>query len=327
VSGIATSSSGRRPERVVEVSGLARSFGKVAAVRDLSFSVDRGQVLGFIGANGAGKTTTMRILATLDLPDAGAVRVCGYDVVNRPDEVRRRIGWMPDSYGTYANTTVWEYLDFFARAFGLRGEERASAVDDVVGFADLGSLRDREMSSLSKGMSQRLCLGRALLNDPDLLILDEPAAGLDPKARVEFKRLVRLLADEGKTVFISSHILSELEEMCDSLLFIDEGRIVHHGPADGLKNAIGAEVLYSVSVASPVDSFVEWVEMSPVTELVERTRNGARVRLRTTEPAEIADALRRMVGAGIDVVDFRREEKRLEQAFIETLEKKGGSTA
>ncbi len=313
-------------ELVVQVEGLERRFGTVAAVRDLSFEIERGQVLGFIGANGAGKTTTMRILATLDMPDAGRVRVCGHDVVNHPDEVRARIGWMPDSYGAYPHTTVWEYLDFFARAFGMKGDERRSAVEDVMSFADLGELREREMSSLSKGMSQRLCLGRALLNDPDVLILDEPAAGLDPKARVEFKRLARLLVEEGKAIFISSHILSELEEICDSVLFIDEGLVVHHGTAASMKTSTEEGVVYSVSVASPVDSLVGFVETSPGLELLERTKQGARVRLESEEPRQVALTLRRMVEAGLEVTDFRREEMRLEQAFIEKLKQNGGAS-
>jgi len=310
---------------VVEVESLERRFGAVAAVRDLSFAIARGQVLGFIGANGAGKTTTMRILATLDLPDAGSVRISGHDVVNHPDEVRARIGWMPDSYGTYPHTTVWEYLDFFARAFGMKGDERRSAVEDVMSFTGLEELRDREMASLSKGMSQRLCLGRALLNDPDVLILDEPAAGLDPRARVEFKRLVRLLAGEGKAIFISSHILSELEEMCDSVLFIDEGRVVHHGAPASLKFSTEEGIIYRVTVASPVDSLAAFAETSPGVELLERTKDGARLRLESSEPLEVASILRRMVEAGCEVTEFRREEMRLEDAFIERLKKNGSS--
>jgi ABC-2 type transport system ATP-binding protein len=232
---------------------------------------------------------------------------------------------MPDSYGTYPHTTVWEYLDFFARAFGMKGDERRSAVEDVMSFTGLAELRDREMAGLSKGMSQRLCLGRALLNDPEVLILDEPAAGLDPKARVEFKRLVRLLAEEGKAIFISSHILSELEEMCDSVLFIDEGRVVHHGAATSLKFSMEEGFVYSVSVASPVDSLAAFAETCPGVELLERRKEGARLRLESSEPREVASILRRMVEAGCEVIDFRREEMKLEEAFIEKLKKNGSS--
>ena len=189
-------------------------------------------MVGFVGANGAGKTTTMRIIATLDYPTRGTVRIGGIDVLQYPAKVRSNIGWMPDNFGTYDHMTVVEYLDFFARALGYRGEERLERVEDVMEFTDLASLGDRLINKLSKGMGQRLCLGRALIHDPDLLILDEPAAGLDPKARVELKHLIRILAEDGKTVFISSHILSELGEMCDTLLFIDQGKIIHHGSAD-----------------------------------------------------------------------------------------------
>jgi ABC-2 type transport system ATP-binding protein len=308
---------------VVQVDGLERRFGNIAAVQGISFHIEAGQVLGFIGANGAGKTTTMRMMATLDVPDAGRIVIGGRDVVNEPEKVRAQIGWMPDRYGTYPYTTVWEYLDFFARAFGIKGRVRERAVEDVMAFTELTEIRDREMDSLSKGMGQRLCLGRALLHDPDVLILDEPAAGLDPKARVEFKRLVRLLAKDGKTVFISSHILSELEEMCDAVLFIDNGKVVHHGSAESLISGDDEGALYIVDLAGDPDALARWTDMTPETELVELTMKGGRVRFSVTEPLRVAEMLRRMVVDGLPVVEFRREELRLEQAFIETLKKNG----
>ena len=308
---------------VIQVEGLERRFGDVAAVQGVSFAIEPGQVLGFIGANGAGKTTTMRIMATLDVPDAGRVVIGGHDVTNEPEDVRAQIGWMPDSYGTYAHTTVWEYLDFFARAFGLEGRARRGAVEDVMAFTDLVDIREREMDSLSKGMGQRLCLGRALLHDPGILILDEPAAGLDPKARVEFKRLVRLLAQDGKTIFISSHILSELEEMCDAVLFIDNGEIVHHGSAESLMAGDDDSAVYIVSLATEPEALARWSDMTPGVELVELTMKGGRLRFASLEPHQVADALRRMVGDGLPVVEFRREERGLEQAFIDKLAENG----
>ena len=308
---------------VVEIRDLERSFGEVAAVRGISFDIEPGQVLGFIGANGAGKTTTMRIMATLDHPDAGTVSIGGYDVLNHPEEVRARIGWMPDSHGAYVHTTVWEYLDFFARAFGLEGRARAEAVEDVMAFTDLHEIREREMASLSKGMGQRLCLGRTLLHDPEILILDEPAAGLDPKARVEFKRLVRLLAADGKTIFISSHILSELEEICDSVLFIDEGQIVHHGTAESLKVGDEETVVYVVNVAKAPEALQSWADMTPGVTFVELTKKGGRLRFATSAQQDVAKILGRMVRDGLPVIEFRREERRLEDAFIATLERKG----
>ena len=240
----------------IVVNNLYRYFGPLKAVDGISFEVPHGSVCGFVGANGAGKTTTMRVLATLDYPTMGQVEICGINVVNFPAKVRSLIGWMPDHFGNYEHMTVLEYLDFYARALGYAGKERQIRVQEVMEFADLIPLADRLSNKLSKGMTQRLCLGRALIHDPQVLIMDEPAAGLDPKARVELKHLIRILADEGKTIFISSHILSELGEMCDSLLFINNGRIVHHGDAESLKHGTenGGGYFFDVQVLGDAQS-------------------------------------------------------------------------
>jgi ABC-2 type transport system ATP-binding protein len=320
----ATSSVAPRP--IISVRDLHRSFGSVYAVQGVSFDILPGQVVGFIGANGAGKTTTMRVMATLDTPDAGSVEIGGYDVMNFPREVRHKIGWMPDNYGTYDQMTVFEYLDFFGRSFGFKKEERLKRIADVMDFTDLTVIAERPMNKLSKGMGQRLCLGRTLLHDPDVLILDEPAAGLDPKARIEFKRLVRLLADEGKTIFISSHILSELGEMCDTLLFIDAGRIVHHGSAESLQEQqASAQTLISVQVAGDPAAFAQWVSLNPGVKLVESRKRGARISLESDAPEFIAATLRKMITDGIAVIEFHREGRKLEDAFVDMLKKVGGN--
>ena len=304
---------------VLEVANLHRSFGSLKAVDDVSFSVERGQVVGFVGANGAGKTTTMRIIATLDYPTRGTVRIGGVDVLQYPAKVRANIGWMPDNFGTYDHMTVVEYLDFFARALGYRGDERLERVGDVMEFTDLSSLSDRLINKLSKGMGQRLCLGRALIHDPDLLILDEPAAGLDPKARVELKHLIRILAEDGKTVFISSHILSDLGEMCDTLLFIDQGKIIHHGSADSLKQGEEGVTIVDVRVTGDQEKLSEWIVLSPHVSLKETRKQGAQIAIDTIEPDVIAGVLRRMINDGLEVIEFHREERRLEDAFIDIL--------
>jgi ABC-2 type transport system ATP-binding protein len=215
---------------VLEVRGLTRFFGDLVAVDDLSFSIEKGSIFGFIGPNGAGKTTTLRIVATLDPPTLGDARVEGYSVVDAPDRVRPLLGYMPDRYGTYDDTTVGEYLDFFARAYGLRGAARTRRVEAVMEFSGLGPLRDRLTTSLSKGMQQRVAMGRALLNDPRLLVLDEPADGLDPRARIELRELLKALAAQGKAILISSHILTELSELCDACAIIEKGRLLAAGP-------------------------------------------------------------------------------------------------
>lgn len=301
------------------VENLQRHFGQLRAVDGVSFSIDQGRVVGFVGANGAGKTTTMRILATLDYPSAGRASVMGHNVVLYPADIRRLLGWVPDSFGTYENMTVLEYLDFYARALGFRGADRLSRIDDVVAFTDLGPLADRLISKLSKGQSQRLCLGRALIHDPKVLIMDEPAAGLDPRARVELKRLIRILADEGKTILISSHILSELGEMCDTLLFIDKGRIVHHGSADSLTRAEREFTLVGVETSGNPAALFEWALTVPMVSLDEERRSGARLRIDSLEPDVIAGVLRKLVIDGIPITDFHREERNLEDAFIDML--------
>jgi ABC-2 type transport system ATP-binding protein len=312
-------------EPLVKVRDLTRRFDNVEAVRGLSFDIWPGQVVGFIGANGAGKTTTMRMMSTLELPTSGTIRIGGKDVVNYPNEVRKILGWMPDAYGTYNNMTVLEYMDFYARAFGFKGAERMQRVTEVMDFTNLSEIADRPSNKLSKGMAQRLCLGRTLLHDPEFLILDEPAAGLDPKARIEFKRLVRLLADEGKTLFISSHILSELGEMCDTMLFIDAGQIVHHGSAESLRVAESTGVLIEVRLASNPEKIVEWAAMNPGVEVADTTRHGARLKVENDNPEALATMLRKMILDGLPVTEFHREERKLEDAFVDILQKVGSS--
>lgn len=314
-------------ELVLDVRNLRRSFGKIHAVQDVSFSVRKGQVVGFIGANGAGKTTTLRLLATLDSPDAGSsINVLGCEATNYPDKVRARLGWMPDSYGTYDNVTVLEYLDFYARAYGYFGSERTRHVEEIMAFTELTPIQDRLMHTLSKGMGQRLCLGRALINDPDLLLMDEPAAGLDPKARIEFKNLVRILSQQGKTILISSHILSELGEMCDTMLFIDKGCIVHHGSSETLRRGDEAFFRVEIEIDGLPDSLLAWAALQPGLTLVETTIRGARFDFAAKEQGDLAQLLRRAVNDGIPVCDFHRLERRLEDAFVEVLKKSNGST-
>jgi ABC-2 type transport system ATP-binding protein len=306
-------------EPLLQVDGLVRHFHDVHAVNGVTFSVPRGQVLGFIGPNGAGKTTTMRILATLDVPQEGDARVAGYSVVEQPDKVRRVIGFMPDYAGVYTNTTVFEYLDFFARASGLRGNSRRTAVDAIVEFMALGDLRERQVESLSKGLKQRVALGRALVHGPQLLILDEPAANLDPRARIEFRTLVRELAADGKTILLSSHILTELSEMCDTVTVIDKGRIIASGTVQEIVDGLRPRRVLSVRLSRAADNddrLERFLLEQPGVAAVHTL--GARVQFELDGTDEVQTALiGRLVNAGFPLLEFSAHSAGLEDVFIE----------
>ena len=305
---------------LLEVSGLSKSFDQVKAVSGVSFQIGKGQVVGLIGANGAGKTTTMRMLATLELADSGSILINGINAVDHPNEVRPLIGWMPDYFHPYKNTSVREYLDFFARAYDIPGSRLLSAVNEVLDFTELGELQTRLINKLSKGQTQRLCLARALISDPELLILDEPAAGLDPKARMEFKNLVHLLKARGKTLLISSHILSELGEMCDSLIFMDGGSIVHDGDKSSLlhrQEETGWP--FEVKIAGEnTDLLEEWMAIHPGWKVRSVQENGVTATFSSCEPELVARELRQL-SADLPVIEFHRSERRLEEAFVDIL--------
>jgi ABC-2 type transport system ATP-binding protein len=303
-------------EPILELDGLVRHFDDVRAVDGVSFTVDRGQVLGFIGHNGAGKTTTMRILATLDAPQHGDARICGYSVVEAPDKVRRLTGFMPDYAGVYANMTVVEYLDFFARANDMRGETRRKAVASIIDFMGIGDLRERSVESLSKGLKQRVALGRAIIHDPQVLILDEPAANLDPRARIEFRTLIRELASDGKTILLSSHILTELAEMCDTVAFIDKGRILATGTVEEILARMRQRRVLSVRVSGSIDRLERFLVEQP--RVVHVHEAGGRLQFEfeggdEDQAALIADLVR----AGFPILEFSAHRAGLEDLFIE----------
>jgi ABC-2 type transport system ATP-binding protein len=303
-------------EPLLQVDGLVRHFSDVRAVDGVTFGVERGQVLGFIGPNGAGKTTTMRILATLDVPQRGDARVAGYSVVEQPEKVRRVTGFMPDYAGVYANTTVFEYLDFFARASGLRGAARRTGVDTIVEFMALGDLRERHVESLSKGMKQRVALGRALVHGPQLLILDEPAANLDPRARIEFRTLIRELAADGKTILLSSHILTELSEMCDTVTVIEKGRILASGTVQEIVDGLRPRRVLSLRLARPDSRIERFLLEQPGVTAVHEAGTEARFELEGNDDAQV-QLIGRLVAAGFPVLEFSARSADLEDVFIE----------
>jgi ABC-2 type transport system ATP-binding protein len=308
-----------------EFRNLHRFFGKLKAVNNVSFKAYPGQVMGFIGPNGAGKTTAMRILATLDLPTAGDAFVEGLSVVDDPDKVRRILGFMPDAFGRYPNVNVIEYLDFYARAYGFRGNRRRDAVDRVLTFTEMHKLAEKPIDTLSKGLSQRLGLGRTLIHDPRILILDEPAAGLDPRARVELRELIHLLAvDLKKTILISSHILTELSEICDSAAIIEAGKILAFGTVREIMETLSeqrgrtattltlrvlrqAEALERLLLEQPFIS-----QVSVAAETVTFQWDG--------DDQRRAQLLKLLIGQGVEIVEFSGKTENLEDAFMAITE-------
>ncbi len=309
--------------QAIEISRITRLFGSTVAVNQLSFSVAPGRVVGFIGPNGAGKTTTMRILATLDEPDSGDAQVDGFSVVNDPDRVRFRLGFMPDAYGAYPWVSCIEYLDFFARAYGLTGQARTRAIRRVAHFTHMEEMLDKPMTALSKGMKQRLCLGRALIHDPAVLILDEPAAGLDPRARIELKEMIAQLASEGKSLLISSHILTELAEMCDEVAIIEQGNLLAFGRVDEiLANAAARNpsaqqlVIVEIETLEAVGDVRAWLVNQPgVSEVT--ARGGELECACANDPAVLHGLLAGLLNAGWRVHRFSARRQSLEQAFLQ----------
>jgi len=308
----------------IEVTHLVKTFGATIAVNDASFTVPAGTVFGFVGPNGAGKTTTLRIMATLDEPDRGDIRICGLSIHDDPRDIRRCIGFMPDALPDIADITAHEYLDFFGRAYGLHGAGLARRVSEVEDFTGLGALREKTLHALSKGMKQRVCLARALIHDPAVLLLDEPAAGLDPRARVELKESVRQLAALGKTLLISSHILSELAEMCNGVIIMEQGRLLHQGTleeaAAGVRQSAPEREVFITALGedAPLRALLEAM---PAVRSLQRMASGWSLTLQGGEP-EAADLLKGLVEGGVRVTDFRLRKSTLEDVFMNVT--KGG---
>ena len=241
----------------VKIKNLWVKYGKLTAVRDLSFEIPQGEVFGFIGPNGVGKTSTIKILATLLKPSSGTVTIGGLDVVKQQRDVRLRIGYMPDFFGVYDDLTANEYLHFFAAAYRLPKAKREAVIADVLALTDLTEKRQALVDGLSRGMKQRLSLARVLLHDPDLLLLDEPASGLDPRARIEMRELLKELARMGKTILISSHILHELSELCTRIGIVETGELVTEGSLRDIYAQLGAMRTIHVQVEHPSEALLD----------------------------------------------------------------------
>jgi len=305
---------------VIETRGLVKRYDGELAVDGIDLVVGPGEIFGLVGPNGAGKTTTMRILATLLAPTAGEALVCGIPVMEDPIEVRRRIGYMPDFYGVYDDLRVWEYLDFFARCYGVPAAQRVTMIGELLDIVGLREKRNAYVEALSRGMRQRLCLAHTLVHDPQLLILDEPASGLDPRARVEMREILRTLREMGKTILVSSHILPELAELCTSVGIIDHGRLLRSGRIDEIERSLRATALLRIDLLSDPAAATEWLgtdgRVGDVLQ-VSGPDGAARLEIPFDGPPEAqAELLRTMVDAGHVVVGFSQATSGLEEIFL-----------
>jgi ABC-2 type transport system ATP-binding protein len=305
-----------RELEMIETKHLTKVFGNLTAVDDLNLFIKQGDIFGFIGPNGAGKTTTMRILVTLMEPTRGHALIDGLDVARNGQKIRRVIGYMPDFMGVYDDLKVFEYLEFFAAAFGIERSKRKSIVEGVLELTDLQSKKAATVDSLSRGMQQRLGLARVLIHDPKVLILDEPASGLDPRARIEIRELLRELKRMGKTIMISSHILSELEEICDQVGIIEHGQLVYSGTIEEIRPRLGIHTKVRVQVLNDQEKAIELLSALPQIHQVQLCKNYISVTFKEGEQMDGIIA-RTLVNAGLDIVAIQPEQLKLDDAFLQ----------
>lgn len=304
---------------MIETRDLTKKYGELYALDRLTLQLDQGDVYGFIGPNGAGKTTTMRILATLLNPSWGEASVCGYSIYTGSKDIRRSIGYMPDFFGVYDDMKVIEYLEFFAAAYRIKGPDRRKKCDQVLELVDLGYKRDALVTSLSRGMTQRLGLARVLLHEPQVLLLDEPASGLDPRARIEMRELIKELRNMKKTIMVSSHILPELADICNKIGIIEKGKLIFNGSVvDAIKQVRG-NFVFTVAVGeNRNEEAAKLIEGFSEVESVKLDPNGESIEVKLREGHEDGSFLpERLVQNGYRLKGFKEKEVNLENVFME----------
>ncbi|MBS1251373.1 MAG: putative ABC transporter ATP-binding protein YxlF [Anaerolineales bacterium] len=300
----------------IETTNLTKQFNGLTAVDQLELRIEPGTLYGFIGPNGAGKTTTLRLLAGLLEPDAGDIRLAGDDIQRHPEAARWLVGYMPDFFGVYDDMRVWEYLDFFGRCYNLPADRRARLVDELLALVDLDGKCDDYVENLSRGMRQRLCLAHALVHDPQILLLDEPASGLDPRARVEIRELLRELQRMGKTIIVSSHILSELAEMCDQVGIIEQGRLLVSGPMRDVRRHLRHERIIRLTVISDVEQArATLAKFKGIGEVFEV--NGGLQATFTGDAEATAGLLAYLIHHNVKVTNFTEDVTDLEDVFLQ----------
>jgi len=301
---------------VIELRDLTKKYGELFAIKQIDLELSKGDVYGFIGPNGAGKTTTMRILATLLNPTWGEAYVAGYSIYTKPKEIRRIIGYMPDFFGVYDDMKVIEYLEFFAAAYRIKGPSRQKVCAEVLDLVDLGYKGQALVTSLSRGMTQRLGLARVLLHDPQVLLLDEPASGLDPRARIEIRTLLKRLRDMGKTIMVSSHILPELADICNKIGIIERGELIVNANVDEVMRQVRQHTIIDIAVVGDRDVAAKLLQSHEIVSRVEDGGDYLKVILadRDSDYSQLATVL---ITAGHKLTMFREEEINLETAFME----------
>jgi ABC-2 type transport system ATP-binding protein len=313
----------------IRTEALTKRYGRSVAVGGLDLSIEAGEIFGLVGPNGAGKTTTLKMLATLLPPTAGDAHIAGISVRREPDAVRRVLGYMPDNFGVYDDMRVWEYLDFFGRCYGLSGPRRRQMIGDLLELVDLAQKRDSYVQDLSRGMQQRLCLAHALVHDPQVLLLDEPASGLDPRARVELRELLRELRSLGKTIVISSHILPELEELCTSLAIIDHGRVMASGRVEDIADRFRVGGVYRVRLlggAEDARAAAALLSDRPDVASVVAEGDGSLELGLAGDDSSAAAVLAALIRAGHQVVSFAPAASDLEELFLQITDESNAAS-
>ncbi|MCG8586471.1 MAG: ABC transporter ATP-binding protein [Pirellulales bacterium] len=300
---------------MIETRDLTKKYGELTAVNQFNVELDKGDVFGFIGPNGSGKTTTMRMIATLLNPTWGEAYVCGYSIYTRAKDIRHVIGYMPDFFGVYDDMKVIEYLEFFASAYRIRGPKRRQVCDEVLELVDLSYKREALVTSLSRGMTQRIGLARVLLHDPQVLLLDEPASGLDPRARIEMRQLLKRLRDMGKTIMVSSHILPELADICNKIGIIERGKLLVNARVDDVMAQVREQPVLRVAVADRIDDAGKFIDGLDTVEKVSR-ENGQLLVTLNKGVSDYSNLPTSIVAEGFKLTLFQEDEINLETAFM-----------
>jgi ABC-2 type transport system ATP-binding protein len=300
---------------MIETHDLTKMYGDLYALNRLNLTLNQGDVYGFIGPNGAGKTTTMRILATLLNPSWGEATVCGYSIYTGSKEIRRVIGYMPDFFGVYDDMKVIEYLEFFASAYRIKGAARRKICEEVLELVDLTYKRDAMVTSLSRGMTQRLGLARTLLHDPQVLLLDEPASGLDPRARIEMRGLLKELRSMGKTILVSSHILPELADICNKIGIIEQGCLLVNGEVTEVMKQVRTDIVLNINVEDRLTDAANFLEAQPEVETVDE-KNGVLIVKLNEGVHKYGFLANRLLEQGFELTLFKEDEINLETAFM-----------